>query len=130
MASDKLSPQQRLFVEKYIENGGNAYQAGLDANYSESWCKSKAFSKIKEHKYQRYLETLYEKTNKESVATREEILTFWTETFKDKKQNMKTRLDASDKLAKAFCMYTEKKEIDANVNGKVVFCTDIDDIED
>lgn len=32
----KLNPQQKAFAEAYVTNGCNAYQAALDAGYSES----------------------------------------------------------------------------------------------
>jgi phage terminase small subunit len=111
---DKLTPKQERWIDEYIKC--NDYttasrNAGYKGNNKSLKCIGYQNSlKFKELLQDRRIE-LSKKIDKKTIASLEDIFSFWTETFKDENNRQADRLKASELLAKAKGGFIEKVEV-------------------
>ena len=110
-----INTRQRKFVEAY---DGNATEAARKAGYkgngdtlSVVGCKLLGLAKVK-----KLIEARQAKEIKALVATRQERQAFWTEVMKSKREEMQSRLRASELLGKSEADFTDKMEVKMNVS--------------
>jgi phage terminase small subunit len=111
---DDLTYKQRLFVEFYLgEASGNATEAARLAGYrgNKNTLGSIGVENLRKPAVKRALENGLDVKKKESIATREEIMEFWTEAVRDKSLAFGNRCRAAENIAKAYAMFVQKLEV-------------------
>lgn len=63
---DKLTPKQKAFADNYIENGGNAEKAAVDAGYSEKYARGNAYKIVANSGISAYIAERQEEMEKAS----------------------------------------------------------------
>ena len=63
---NKLTQKQRTFAHAWIKNGGNDYQAAIEAGYSPATAKNAKKNIIEKHGVKEYIAELQAKTDKEN----------------------------------------------------------------
>ena len=76
--NQKLTEQQKRFVEELIKNNHNARQAAISAGYSERTADAQASRLLKNVKVLEYRDELLNNIQKPTIATIEEILEYYT----------------------------------------------------
>lgn len=76
--NQKLTEQQKRFVEELFKTNHNATQAAINAGYSEKTAYAQAARLLKNVKVLEYKEKLLADLKKDSIATVEEILEYLT----------------------------------------------------
>nr|DAN35943.1 MAG TPA: Terminase small subunit [Caudoviricetes sp.] len=113
----KLNARQKSFCEFYVASG-NATDAAIKAGYSETYSKTRTNVLLQNVEICRYINELQEKTKTSRIMTaieRKEFLTkmiLKEETVKDT-----DRLKALDILNKMDGEYTQKLEVNGNINS-------------
>lgn len=109
---DKITPRQAKWIDEYLKCN-NATEATINAGYKLKNPRVMGYQnslKFKELIEKRRIE-LNTELKKESIATLDEIYSFWTKTFSDKETKMQDRIKASELLAKSKGAFIEKHEI-------------------
>lgn len=147
MAEKKLTARQQKFVDYFIQLG-NQSEAAVRAGYSKKTSRSTAVELMAKPQVKAAIEARMSEKNKEIIADQDEILGFLTAVMRgditeqiplldgDGYQKLaeldaaqpKDRLKAAELLGKRYGMWTDKKQIDANVG--VVIIDDTGDDED
>ena len=94
----------------------NASEAARRAGYSAKTAASQAERLLRNVEISEAVKKALEEKNTALIATREERQKFWTETLRDVEEDMKNRLRASELLAKSECDFTERREVQAEIN--------------
>ena len=94
----------------------NASEAARRAGYSAKTAASQAERLLRNVEISEAVKKALEEKNNALIATREERQKFWTETLRDVEEDMKNRLRASELLAKSECDFTERREVQAEIN--------------
>ena len=113
----KITPKQRKFAEAYVKTG-NATESYKLAGYSwktESTAGVNAHKLLKNHKISALIEELNQKLTDESIADIKEVKQFWTQTMRDRAEEMKERLKASEMLAKTGGAFLDRVEVSGEV---------------
>lgn len=76
MADDKLSIKQKLFVDYYVQNKGNATQAALQAGYSPKTAKQMGGENLTKPSVQAAIQSRTAELENERTATTQEILEY------------------------------------------------------
>lgn len=76
--NSKLTEQQKQFVQELIKTNYNATQAAINAGYSKKTAYAQAARLLKNVKVLEYKEKLLEELKKDSIASIEEILEYYT----------------------------------------------------
>ena len=76
--NQKLTEQQKRFVQELFKNNHNGKQAAIAAGYSEKTAEVQASRLLRNVKVLEYREELLANLEKSSIATIEEILEFYT----------------------------------------------------
>ena len=76
--NQKITEQQKLFVQELIKNNHNARQAAIAAGYSEKTADAQASRLLKNVKVLEYRDELLNNIQKPTIATIEEILEYYT----------------------------------------------------
>ena len=76
--SQKLTEQQKRFVQELFKNNHNAKQAAIAAGYSEKTAEVQASRLLRNVKVLEYREKLLKDLEKSSIASIEEILEYYT----------------------------------------------------
>ena len=109
----KLTLKQHRFVVAYMgEAKGNATQAARIAGYSgsdntlrtvgqENMTKPAIISAIEEYK-----------NKEEGIATREDILRFWSDMLNDESVKETHRIRCAENLARCYAMFIERRKIE------------------
>jgi phage terminase small subunit len=121
MAEDKLTIKMQKFVDYYIETT-NATQAYKLAGYSASndnIAGVEGHKLLKNPKIARAIEARMTELANDRIASAEEVLEFLTETMRDKSNYMKDRLHAGELLGKRHKLFTDKVEVDANMEVEI-----------
>lgn len=63
---DKITPKQKAFADNYIENGGNAEKAAVDAGYSEKYARGNAYKIVANSGISAYIAERQEEMEKAS----------------------------------------------------------------
>ena len=104
---------QRAIAEKVAR-----IESDFDKVREEHHCRVKELAKIKKEIAEMDSEIL-----KGHIASRKERQVFWTQTMLDEKQEMSTRLRASELLGKSFGDFVERKELGFKSEGFAVIAT-------
>ena len=110
-----MTPKQERFVAEYLACM-NASEAARRAGYSAKTAASQAERLLRNVEISEAVKKALEEKNTALIATREERQKFWTETLRDVEEDMKNRLRASELLAKSECDFTERREVQAEIN--------------
>ena len=131
----KLTPRQRKFADNYIKTA-NIYQSAIEAGYSENYALKRGGYLLEIVGIKEYVEKKMEKVSKPTIATAEEVLEYLTRVARgeEKEQEavynsdagkvelvdvtpaLRERTKAAELLGKRYAIFTDKKEIDVNVN--------------
>ena len=94
-----LSLKQKKFCEEYVISG-NATEAAKKAGYSEKTAREIGRQNLTKLDIQKYIKELTSTSQKDRIATGEEVLAFFTEVMKNNKVGWKDRIRAAENLAK------------------------------
>jgi phage terminase small subunit len=147
--AEKLTAKQQRFADYYIELG-NASKAALKAGYSKRSAHNIAAENMTKPAIKAYIAERMAEKDKERIASQDEVLQFLTDVMRgniteqiplldgDGYQRLanldaaqpKDRIKAAELLGKRYAMWTDKKEIDAEVGVVIVDDTGNDEDED
>ena len=106
----KLTAKQQIFVMEYL-NDCNATQAAIRAGYSSRTAYSIGQENLKKPEIRQAINTAMKERRSKLIATREQRQEFWTAVMTDTEQDMRSRLRASELLAKSEGDFTEKVQV-------------------
>ena len=112
----KLNARQKSFCEFYVASG-NATEAAIKAGYKEKYAGVNADKLLKNTNIQKYIEELQEKAKGNRIMTAIERREFLTSMIKDGAVKDTDRLKALDILNKMDGEYTQKVEVNGNINS-------------
>ena len=112
----KLNARQKAFCEYYVASG-NATDAAIKAGYKEKYAGVNADKLLKNTNIQKYIEELQEKAKGNRIMTAIERREFLTSMIKDGAVKDTDRLKALDILNKMDGEYTQKVEVNGNINS-------------
>lgn len=113
----RITPKQRKFAEAYVETG-NATESYKIAGYSARSNKVagvEGHKLLKNPKVEKLVNELTQKLTDESIADITEVKQFWTETMRDRAEEMKERIKASEMLAKTSGAFIDRVDISGEV---------------
>ena len=102
-----LTDKQAKFIAEY-QKDCNATQAAIRAGYSQKTAYSIGQELLKKPEVQQAMKTQLDGL----IADKNERLRFWTGVMRDKNEDMKHRLKASELLGKAQADFTESVKIE------------------
>ena len=111
----KLNARQKAFCEYYVVSG-NATDSAIKAGYKEKYAGVNTDKLLKNTNIQKYIEELQEKAKGNRIMTAIERREFLTSMIKDGAVKDTDRLKALDILNKRDGEYTQKVEVNGNVN--------------
>ena len=112
----KLNARQKAFCEYYVASG-NATEAAIKAGYSETYSKTRTNVLLQNVEICRYINELQEKAKSSRIMTAIERREFLTSMIKDGTVKDTDRLKALDILNKMDGEYTQKVEVNGNINS-------------
>ena len=112
----KLNVRQKSFCEYYVASG-NATESAINAGYKEKYAGVNADKLLKNTNIQKYIEELQEKAKGNRIMTAIERREFLTSMIKDGAVKDTDRLKALDILNKMDGDYTQKVEVNGNINS-------------
>lgn len=112
----KLNARQKVFCEYYVACG-NATEAAIKAGYSETYSKTRTNVLLQNVEICRYINELQEKAKSSRIMTAIERREFLTSMIKDGAVKDTDRLKAVDILNKMDGEYTQKVEVNGNINS-------------
>ena len=112
----KLNVRQKSFCEYYVASG-NATESAINAGYKEKYAGVNADKLLKNSNIQKYIEELQEKAKGNRIMTAIERREFLTSMIKDGAVKDTDRLKALDILNKMDGEYTQKVEVNGNINS-------------
>lgn len=117
-----LTDQQKKFADNYIMSG-NATQSYLDAGYkvkSDSVARANASRLLTNANVLDYIKDKQKALQKATIATQQEILEFWTNTMRNRYEEPKDRLKASEYLAKTNAMFIDRVEHSGETGVRII----------
>lgn len=134
----KLTEKQKWFCDEYIRLG-EATQAAINAGYSVKTAKNIGSENLTKPHLKAYIDERLERLKKESIAEQDEILQFLTKVvrgelteeipvgmgdgyqeLKDKEPYLKDRIKAAEMLGKRYVMWTERHQVDGDVQVQII----------
>jgi len=112
----KLNARQKAFCEYYVASG-NATEAAIKAGYKEKYAGVNADKLLKNTNIKKYIDELQKKTKSSRIMTAIERREFLTSMIKDGTVKDTDRLKALDILNKMDGEYTQKVEVNGNINS-------------
>ena len=112
----KLNARQKSFCEFYVVSG-NATDAAIKAGYKEKYAGVNADKLLKNTNIQKYIEELQEKAKGNRIMTAIERREFLTKMILKEETKDTDRLKAVDILNKMDGEYTQKVEVNGNINS-------------
>ena len=112
----KLNARQKAFCEYYVASG-NATEAAIKAGYSEKNARFIGSENLTKANIKKYIEELQEKAKGNRIMTAIERREFLTSMIKDGAIKDTDRLKALDILNKMDGEYTQKVEVNGNINS-------------
>ena len=112
----KLNARQKAFCEYYVASG-NATDAAIKAGYKEKYAGVNADKLLKNTNIQKYIEELQEKAKCNRIMTAIERREFLTKMILKEETKDTDRLKALDILNKMDGEYTQKVEVNGNINS-------------
>lgn len=137
----KITERQRRFVNYYLELG-NQVQAAIKAGYSERYAKDQAFRILEIPEIKEYYEDRLQEIESQRVANIKEVMEYLTSVMRgeeqeemiviegcgegyskarkiDKAIGAKDRLKAAELIGKRYMMFTDKVELNADMELNV-----------
>ena len=135
----KLTEKQRRFSDEYIISG-NATQAAISAGYSKRTAKSVGSENLTKPDIRQYIDERLEQLQSEKIANQEEVLEYLSKVMRGEEKDQtvvfqgseygstiedvqvanKDRIRAAELLGKRYSLWTDKVELDGNMDLKVV----------
>ena len=112
----KLNARQKAFCEYYVASG-NATDSAIKAGYKEKYAGVNADKLLKNTNIKKYIDELQKKTKSSRIMTAIERREFLTSMIKDGAVKDTDRLKALDILNKMDGEYTQKVEVNGNINS-------------
>ena len=112
----KLNTRQKAFCEYYVASG-NATDAAIKAGYKEKNARFIGSENLTKANIKKYIEELQEKAKGNRIMTAIERREFLTSMIKDGAVKDTDRLKALDILNKMDGEYTQKVEVNGNINS-------------
>ena len=112
----KLNARQKSFCEYYVASG-NATDAAIKAGYKEKNARFIGCENLTKANIKEYIEELQEKAKGNRIMTAIERREFLTSMIKDGAVKDTDRLKALDILNKMDGEYTQKVEVNGNINS-------------
>ncbi len=106
----KLTAKQQVFVMEYL-NDFNATRAAQAAGYSQRTAYSIGQRLLKNVEISQAINSAMTERKNQLIATREQRQQFWTAVMTDTEQDMRSRLRASELLAKSEGDFLEKVQV-------------------
>ena len=147
----KITERQRRFVNYYLELG-NQVQAAIKAGYSERYAKDQAFRILEIPEIKEYYEDRLQEIESKRVANIKEVMAYLTSVMRgeeteemivvegcgngysearkiNKSIGAKDRLKAAELIGKRYMMFTDKVELNADMELNVTIDYGEGDIE-
>lgn len=136
----KLTVKQQNFADEYIISG-NATQAAIKAGYAKPSAHSMGTENLQKPAIKTYIDKRRQEISDSKIADQTEILQYLTAVargeqtesvatakgiYTDVEVSAKDRIKAAELLGKRFAMWTENRNINANV-GPVQIIDDVPD---
>lgn len=135
----KLTEKQQRFADEYIITG-NATQAAIKAGYSKRTAKSVGSENLTKPDIKSYIDERLEQIKSDKIANQEEVLEYLTSVMRGEEKDQtvvfqgaeygssieeidvgaKDRIKAAELLGKRYGIWTDKLDLDGNVELKVV----------
>lgn len=131
---EKLSIKQKRFADEYIISG-NAEEAAIIAGYSKKYARGNAYKLVAKSGVKSYIEERLKELDNKSIAKQEEVLQYLTSVMRGELEEevlygigdgvqstrhievgAKDRLKAAELLGKRYRLFTDKVELDADVD--------------
>lgn len=131
---NKLTIKQKRFADEYIISG-NAYQAAVNAGYSENYAKGNVIKLLENVSVKSYMEDRLKGLEDKAIAKQEEVLKYLTSVMRGEEEeevlygmgegvqgkthlevSAKDRIKAAELLGKRYKLFTDKVELDADVD--------------
>lgn len=141
----KLTIKQKRFADEYIISG-NAEEAAITAGYSEKYARGNAYKLVAKSGVKSYIEERLKELDDKAIAKQEEVLKYLTSVMRGELEEevlygigdgvqstrhievgAKDRLKAAELLGKRYRLFTDKVELDANVDMELNIKVDYGD---
>lgn len=138
----KLTLKQKRFADEYIISG-NIEQSAISAGYSKSYARAQAHKLLANVGIKNYIDERLEILDSEKIADQKEVLQYLSAVMRGEHKEKtlisigefgqeivdidvgaKDRIKAAELLGKRYKLFTDKVEVDANIET-VVFVDDI-----
>lgn len=130
----KLTIKQKRFADEYIISG-NAEEAAVIAGYSKKYARGNAYKLVANSGIKSYIEERLKELDNKAIAKQEEVLQYLTSVMRGEHEEevlygigegvqstrhievgAKDRLKAAELLGKRYRLFTDKVELDAEVD--------------
>lgn len=141
----KLTIKQKRFADEYIISG-NAEEAAITAGYSEKYARGNAYKLVAKSGVKSYIEERLKELDDKAIAKQEEVLKYLTSVMRGELEEevlygigdgvqstrhievgTKDRLKAAELLGKRYRLFTDKVELDADVDMELHIKVDYGD---
>lgn len=135
---EKLSIKQKRFADEYIISG-NAEEAAVIAGYSKKYARGNAYKLVANSGIKSYIEERLKELDDKQIAKQEEVLKYLTSVVRGESRSVvvvvegegdgvssarlvnkppdeKEKLKAAELLGKRYRLFTDKVELDADVD--------------
>lgn len=131
---EKLTLKQQRFADEYIISG-NAEEAAIIAGYSKKYARGNAYKLVAKSGVKSYIEERLKELDNKAIAKQEEVLQYLTSVMRGELEEevlygigdgvqstrhievgAKDRLKAAELLGKRYRLFTDKVELDADVD--------------
>jgi len=131
---EKLTLKQQRFADEYIISG-NAEEAAGIAGYSKKYARGNAYKLVAKSGVKSYIEERLKELDNKAIAKQEEVLQYLTSVMRGELEEevlygigdgvqstrhievgAKDRLKAAELLGKRYRLFTDKVELDADVD--------------
>lgn len=132
-----LTAKQKRFADEFIISG-NIYQSAINAGYSETYAKAQSCKLLENVGIKTYIEDKIKEIEDEKIAKQEEVLQYLTSVLRGEETeevligtgkgrqsvtsvevSAKDRIKAAELIGKRYCLWTDKQEMDIDMNLKV-----------
>lgn len=135
---EKLTLKQQRFADEYIISG-NAEEAAIIAGYSKKYARGNAYKLVANSGIKSYIEERLKELDDKQIAKQEEVLKYLTSVVRGESRSVvvvvegegdgvssarlvnkppdeKEKLKAAELLGKRYRLFTDKVELDADVD--------------
>lgn len=145
----KLTIKQKRFADEYIISG-NAEEAAVIAGYSEKYARGNAYKLVAKSGIKSYIDKRLKELDDKQIAKQEEVLKYLTSVVRGESRSVvvvvegegdgvssarlvnkppdeKEKLKAAELLGKRYRLFTDKVELDAEVDMELTVKVDYGD---